>query len=164
VRIRFVVVVVVVAFALLASAVDVVRISGESMAPKLRSNQVVLVNRLAYGLQPPLIDTYLVRWGQPRQGEVVFFHNPVDGALTVKRAIAVAGDSIAVTQGGTHVGATTVDLSGFAHKQLAGRSSIAPRSVFVLGDNRLASRDSRHYGPIHMLDVFGTLLRLQGQD
>lgn len=160
-RILSVLVVAAVAVVILASAVDVVRVSGESMAPQFRHNQVVFVNRLAYGLQPPLIDMYLFRWAEPRRGDVVFFHSPMDGAMTVKRAVAVTGDPVVLTAAGARIGTAEVDLSGFAREQLARRTQLSRGEIFVLGDNRLASQDSRHYGPIQVSDVFGTLLQLQ---
>jgi signal peptidase I len=152
------------AFVLLASAVDVVQIDGESMAPVLRSEQVVLVNRLAYGFQLPLIDTYLLQWGAPRPGDVVFFHNPFDGSITVKRCIAVAGDRIEVLRGSARIADSRVDLSPFAAERLAGKSRLGIGEIFVIGDNRLQSQDSRHYGPIRESDVIGVLFRLRDRE
>lgn len=151
----------VLAFTLLASAVDVVRVEGDSMDPVLRDTQVVMVNRLAYGLQPPLVDAYLFRWKAPRRGDIVFFHNPVDGSLSVKRCLAVSGDPVTLTADGARIAGRDVALSPFARNQLADRDSLPEGRLFVLGDNRLDSRDSRHYGLVRLRDVFGTLARVR---
>lgn len=152
------------AFVLLASAVDVVQIDGESMAPVLLSQQVVLVNRLAYGFQLPLIDRYIVQWDSPRPGDVVFFHNPFDGSITVKRCIAVAGDRIEVLRTSARIADSRVDLSPFAAERLAGKTHLGIGEIFVVGDNRIQSQDSRHYGPIRESDVIGVLLRLHNRE
>ncbi len=161
VKILSVVVVAVAAFAVLASAVDVVRIDGESMAPALRSDQVVLVNRLAYGFQLPLLDTYLLRWGSPTRGDIVFFHHPLDGRVAVKRCIAVAGDAVDAVRSNARIAGNRVELSPFAMDRLSGRNRLDGGELFVLGDNRVGSQDSRHYGPIREADVFGVLFRFR---
>lgn len=161
VKILSVVVVAVAAFAVLASAVDVVRIDGESMAPALRSDQVVLVNRLAYGFQLPLLDTYILRWARPTRGDVVFFHHPLDGRVAVKRCIGVAGDAIEVVRSHARIAGNRVELSPFATERLSGRNQLDHGELFVLGDNRVGSQDSRNYGPIREADVFGVLFRFQ---
>ncbi|MFP4483579.1 MAG: signal peptidase I [Spirochaetota bacterium] len=160
-KILSVVVVAIAAFVALASAVDVVRIDGESMAPELRNNQIVLVNRLAYGFQLPLLDAYIIRWGRPGRGDIVFFHHPLDGRVAVKRCIGVAGDAITVARTTGRIAGNRVELSPFAAGRLRDRTRLDRGEIFVLGDNRVGSQDSRHYGPIRESDVFGVLFGFQ---
>jgi signal peptidase I len=64
---------------------------GESMSPAIRSGRVLIVNRLAYGLRPPLRKAYLCRWALPDEGNIVVFYTP-SGDLAVKRCAFVLND------------------------------------------------------------------------
>lgn len=57
---------------------------GKSMTPTIRPGTVLVVNRAAYGLHIPFSGRYLVRWGAPRESDVVVFPSPV-GHIAVKR-------------------------------------------------------------------------------
>jgi signal peptidase I len=73
-------------------AFDFMLVEGESMEPALVSGQVVMVNRLAYGIRSPFPvkngRRYLVRWRVPSENDVVVFWTPL-GALAVKRIAAL---------------------------------------------------------------------------
>jgi signal peptidase I len=68
---------------------------GYSMEPAIRNGTVLIVSRLRYGFRLPLRQRYLIRWAQPKAGEVVVFYTPL-GELAVKRCIALteSGDFI----------------------------------------------------------------------
>ncbi len=70
-----------------------------SMRPTLLEGDVVLVNRLAYDLKLPLTDVVLRRLGEPRRGDIVTFHSPVDGSRLIKRLVALPGDTVEVRRG-----------------------------------------------------------------
>ena len=82
--------------ALLAKAfvLDAAVVEGRSMLPLLRPGSVVLVLRCAYGLRSPFGGEYLLRWGGPREGEVVAAASPRDGGAVVKRVGGVAGGRV----------------------------------------------------------------------
>ncbi|MDR1232227.1 MAG: signal peptidase I [Spirochaetaceae bacterium] len=67
---------------------DFMLVEGESMEPGLVSGQMVMVNRLAYGVRSPFPvksgRRYLVRWKAPSENDVVVFWTPL-GELAVKR-------------------------------------------------------------------------------
>jgi signal peptidase I len=63
---------------------DFIIAEGNSMEPAIHSGSVLVVNRLQYGLRFPGQAGYLIRWAQPRQGELVVFYTP-SGDLAVKR-------------------------------------------------------------------------------
>jgi signal peptidase I len=67
---------------------DFMLVEGESMESVLRSGQVVMVNRLAYGFRSPFPvksgQRYLVRWKVPAKNDIVVFWTPL-GDLAVKR-------------------------------------------------------------------------------
>ena len=61
---------------------------GNSMEPAIKSGTILVVNRMRYGIRPPWRQKYLVRWMQPKEGEVVVFYTP-SGELAVKRFFAM---------------------------------------------------------------------------
>lgn len=67
-----------------------------SMHPTILEGDVVLVNRLAYGLKLPLTDVVLARLGDPRRGDIVTFSSPLDGTRLIKRVIGLPGDVVAM--------------------------------------------------------------------
>jgi signal peptidase I len=71
---------------------------GDSMEPAIQSGAIMLVNRLQYGFRLPGQQGYLVRWGSPKEGEVVVFYTPL-GELAVKRCGALAGKDTFFAQG-----------------------------------------------------------------
>ncbi|MDR1363140.1 MAG: signal peptidase I [Spirochaetaceae bacterium] len=64
---------------------------GESMDPAIKNGNILIVNRLAYGLRPPLFNNYLCRWSFPDEGNVIVFYTPA-GVLAVKRCAKVLND------------------------------------------------------------------------
>jgi signal peptidase I len=113
-----------------------------SMAPVLRPGDHIVVTR------------YLS--DEPARGDVIVFHHPDGSGLTVKRVIALPGDLVDAEAG-------RVRLSGkLIHEPYAAGNagSISPQLVptahlFVMGDNRGDSRDSRHWGPLPARLVVG---------
>jgi signal peptidase I len=63
---------------------DLIIAEGDSMEPAIRSGAVLVINRLQYGFRIPGQPAYLLRWGMPKQGEVVVFYTP-SGDFAVKR-------------------------------------------------------------------------------
>jgi signal peptidase I len=73
------------------------RIPSDSMMPTLLDGDFILVNKFAYGLRLPLLDTTIVPIGEPKRGEVVVFHYPPDPAINyVKRVVGLPGDRVRV--------------------------------------------------------------------
>jgi signal peptidase I len=62
---------------------------GSSMEPAIKNGKVLIISRLRYGLRFPLTSGYLVRWAEPKTGEVVVFYTPT-GELAVKRCAGQA--------------------------------------------------------------------------
>jgi signal peptidase I len=66
---------------------------GRSMMPAIKSGTVLLVVRLAYGFRLPGAAGYLLRWSEPKAGDVVVFLTPA-GDTAVKRCGARSGDDM----------------------------------------------------------------------
>ncbi len=74
---------------LLATLFDVHTISGDSMSPNYRDSETVFVFRWAYGLQPPFIHRYIVKWGEVEEGDVMVLREPERGSRVIKRCIRI---------------------------------------------------------------------------
>jgi signal peptidase I len=65
-----------------------------SMKPTIEEGDRVVVNKLAYDLKIPFTMVELMRWSDPRRGDVVVLFSPADGVRLVKRVVALPGDTI----------------------------------------------------------------------
>jgi len=135
------------------AVIEPVRVSSESMATTYDKGDVLLVDKLA------------THTGSPGRGDVVAFVSPQDGALTLKRVVGVAGDRVAVLDGFLVVNGARVREPFVDHASqdgiYFGTVTVPPHAVFVMGDNRANSIDSRQYGPVPLVAISGRVrLRL----
>ena len=73
------------------------RIPSDSMMPTLLDGDFLIVNKFAYGLRLPVLNTKIVDLGEPQRGDVVVFHYPPDPAINfIKRVVGLPGDSVRV--------------------------------------------------------------------
>jgi signal peptidase I len=152
------------------------RIPSESMMPTLFTGDFIFVNKFAYGLRLPVLDTKFVEIGEPQHGDVVVFRLPSDPKVDyIKRIVGLPGDVVDYDDAtkrlkinGEPVEMNVVgpspDESGMviAREQLGlhdhqlmlsrgpasrgGQYVVPPGHYFVMGDNRDNSRDSRYEG------------------
>lgn len=89
---------VVIAVLLLRSVVfEPFRIPSDSMMPTLRDGDFILVEKFAYGLRLPISNTKFLNTGEPRRGDTVVFHPPVDPSqVWIKRVVGLPGDHVVV--------------------------------------------------------------------
>ena len=144
------VVVVAVLLALRATVATPVRVSSESMEPTLGVGNVVLVSQ-----QPPELDAL-------ERGDLVTFTSPEDGRRTVKRVVGLPGDSVVIKDSVLFVNDRVVDEPYVDHALIDAYYSrtytVPEETVFLLGDNRGNSIDSRDYGPVPVDDLLGRVL------
>ena len=75
--------------------VEPFRIPSNSMMPTLLTGDFILVNKFAYGLRMPVLNSKFLELGEPRRGDVVVFKYPEDGKTDyIKRIVGVPGDEI----------------------------------------------------------------------
>lgn len=127
--------------------VDTYVITSESMAPALKTGEVWLVAPIR------TVDV----------GDVVVFHHPFNfETLVVKRVVALEGDRVEVIGGRLFVNRKP-SPPPHGHDGLVDLSDrgwvLGPGEVFVVGDNRAYSVDSRDYGPVDREAVIGELTR-----
>ena len=107
---------------------------------------------------------FVARWPDPAElerGQLVVVHDP-QGTLSLKRVVGLAGDRVAIRDAvlevddrvvvEPYVDASRIDGTYF------GPVTIPRGTLFVMGDNRGSSIDSRDYGPVDLDRVFGTVL------
>jgi signal peptidase I len=139
-------------------------VDGHSMAPQIEAGDRVLINTLAYDLRVqrpggdgrPLIDIAL----RPvDRGDVVAFVHGAgdDRRIYLKRVVGLGGDRVALRHGDVLLdGVKLADGFGADPDDTDMAPVLVPAgSLFVLGDNRGESDDSRSFGPIPEIDVIG---------
>jgi len=149
------------------------RIPSDSMMPTLLDGDFIFVNKYAYGLRLPVLNTKIVSIGAPQRGDVIVFRLPSDPATNyIKRLIGLPGDHVVVRgrrlfvngeivpveldgvyEGHGHTGARLAieHLGTKSHEVLyiperytRDYDEVVPAGhYFFMGDNRDNSRDSR---------------------
>jgi len=73
------------------------RIPSDSMMPTLLDGDFIFVNKFAYGLRLPVLNSKIVNVGQPKRGDVIVFRLPRDPSVNyIKRLVGLPGDHISV--------------------------------------------------------------------
>src|ERR1051325_2049041 len=67
-----------------------------SMKPTIEIGDRVGVNKLAYDLKVPFTTSELMKWADPKRGDIVVLFSPQDGTRLVKRASAIPGDTVSL--------------------------------------------------------------------
>ena len=141
---------IVISFGLNLFVVQVTEVQGRSMDPTLSSGDRVLASKVDYRLHPP------------ERGDIIVFNPPIDTRIPfVKRVIALSGDTVDVREGKVFVnGQPLAEPYAVGATQPRNPSvrfplQVPQDSVFVLGDNRPVSGDSREWGPVQDGRVIG---------
>lgn len=149
--------------------VQAFKIPSGSMIPTLQIGDHILVNKLAYGIRIPFWGQYIVQFGKPQRGDVIVFVFPEDRSKDfIKRVIGVGGDLVEIRDKRVYINGRPVKDT---HAHFEGddspgggpvyiRDDYGPRRVpgghvFVMGDNRDRSYDSRFWGFVKLQEVRG---------
>lgn len=151
------------------------RIPSASMAPALVASDHVLVNRFVFGPSRYGWERRVLPLREPARGDVAVFRYPRDPRKPfVKRVLGIAGERVELRAGALSVGGKPVDerayalrtdLSGYPassrrdpfymRRDSFGPDTVPAASLFVLGDNRELSADSRYWGYVPRRFVLG---------
>ena len=89
------------------------RIPSDSMMPTLLDGDFIFVNKFAYGLKLPVINTRVVPIGDPQRGDVIVFRTPRDPSVNfIKRLVALPGDRVVVRGDAITINGTPVPVRG----------------------------------------------------
>jgi len=150
------------------------RVDGNSMVPNLLNGEMLLVNRNAYdsfdlyslvdwvpGVEPAEAREFTPFDG-PDRGDIVVFDPPVSSSKPyIKRVIGLPGETIEIRDGGVHIDGVRLDepyiedeITDCGQRECES-VTIPEGQIFVMGDNRRNSSDSRFFGPVAIDAVQG---------
>lgn len=148
--------------------VQAFKIPSGSMIPTLQIGDHILVNKLAYGVRIPFWEQYLLEFRDVQREDVVVFIFPEDRSKDfIKRVVGVAGDSVEIRGkkvylNGKEIADTHAHFegddpqnAGLSSRDDFGPKTVPENSIFVMGDNRDRSYDSRFWGFVNLDDVRG---------
>jgi signal peptidase I len=119
---------------------------GLSMEPRIHSGEFVLINTLAY------------RVGSIRRGDIVAFrHDSPTPTTYLKRVVGLPGDRVSIDRGVVRIDGKPLREAYVAYHDDVSRGPLVvpPDGLYVLGDNRANSDDSRDWGILPTRDVIG---------
>lgn len=131
-------------------------VMGESMSPTFEHNDRLVISKIS----------------DIERFDMVVFHAPDADDYYVKRVIGLPGDTIEIDEEVLYVNGEAIQepyiaesedeedspitrKTDFTLEEMTGQSSVPDQNLFVLGDNRMNSKDSRFFGFIHEDDVIG---------
>ncbi len=144
--------------------VQAFRIPSGSMEPTLLVGDYLLVNKFIYGIRIPFMGTGLFQYRSPQRGDVIVFIFPLDPSKDfIKRVIGVGGEKVQVIENKIYVNDHLIDdpwgyfkkSEPFPAMENFGPVIVPKDSLFVLGDNRNNSDDSRFWGFVPLDAVVG---------
>ena len=140
--------------------VSAYRVSSGSMADTLAEGDYIFVNKLAY------------QWSDPQPGDIIVFQNPYEESRDyIKRVIAVEGQTVEIADKVVYINSQVAAIpplskhvdSRIFPSVLSNRDNFGPmmvpaNQVFVMGDNRDDSQDSRFWGCLDKSYIKGRAL------
>ncbi|HWS28680.1 MAG TPA: signal peptidase I [Clostridia bacterium] len=126
-----------------------IRVDGPSMESTLFNNEQMFVEKANFWFEAP------------KHGEIVIVYYPGYTIPAVKRVIGLPGEAVAVTDGAVYVNGAAIDESAYWNGFILGDMApvtVPENCIFVMGDNRNNSKDSRdllEVGPIPYYRIVG---------
>jgi signal peptidase I len=133
-------------FLLINAISERIRVESISMQPNLVAGDFVIINKVSY------------QFREPRRGEVIVFRYPPDPEAIpyIKRVIGLPGDQIHIADGKVYINGELFSEPYLnISTQRGGDWSVPPGQLFVMGDNRNNSSDSRSWGTVPLENVIG---------
>ncbi len=150
-----------------AYVVQAFKIPSGSMIPTLLVGDHLLVNKFIYGIKIPFSDKRILVFKKPQKGDIIVFRYPEDPSRDfIKRVIATEGDVVEERNKVVYVNGQPLKEPYVQHTDSRIKSPFEPRDnfgpyivpknkLFVMGDNRDQSYDSRYWGYVDLKDVKG---------
>lgn len=127
-------------------------VEGASMEPTYEDQDVIIISKIS----------------DIKRFDQIVFQSPIEDELYIKRVIGLPGDTIEMKDDVLYINGEKYEepyvnrkenrkkyTEDFTLEELIGEKTVPDGHVFVLGDNRLRSSDSRHYGIISMDEIVG---------
>ncbi len=140
--------VILIALSLRAFIGEPVRVDGPSMLPTLQDTEYMLAEKVSYYFHPP------------ERGDIAIVFYPGFTVSCVKRVIGLPGERISIFDGKVYINGEALDESEYWNDYIEGNMAeltVPEHTVFVMGDNRNISGDSRmrEVGPIPYEKILG---------
>ncbi|HEX5132142.1 MAG TPA: signal peptidase I [Candidatus Krumholzibacteria bacterium] len=135
--------------------VQAFRIPSESMEDTLLVGDFLFANKMVYGPKLPLVDVRLPAIRQPKPGDIIIFKYPGDPKIDyIKRCVALEGQTVELVDNHLYVDGVlqeedfTKYVFGSRPDRHYGPFKVPAGHIFMMGDNRDNSADSRVWGPL----------------
>lgn len=147
--------------------VQAFKIPSGSMIPTLLIGDHILVNKFLYGTQIPFTDKKILIFREPEKGDIIVFKYPENPTKDfIKRVIATEGDTVEEKNKIVYVnGEPVVETYAYHYdptmrsesdrRDTFGQIRVPKDKIFVMGDNRDHSYDSRFWGFVDEKEVKG---------
>lgn len=120
-----------------------VRVDGDSMKNTLKNGDILLLYKLCS------IDRF----------DIIVLDEEKDNEKIIKRVIGLPGETVAIKKGKIYINDKVID-DEYAYGETSdyNKVTLADDEYFILGDNRLISKDSRYFGPIKDNEIKGKIV------
>lgn len=120
-----------------------VRVDGDSMKNTLKNGDILLLYKLSS------IDRF----------DIIVLDEEKDNEKIIKRVIGLPGETVAIKNGKIYINDKVID-DEYAYGQTSDYNKVTLKDdeYFILGDNRLISKDSRYFGPIKENEIKGKIV------
>lgn len=120
-----------------------VRVDGDSMNKTFKNGDILILYKLS----------------KINRFDVIVLHEEKDNEKIIKRVIGMPGDTVAIKDGEIYINDEKID-DEYAYGMTSDYDRITLKSdeYFILGDNRLISKDSRYFGPIKEKEIKGKVV------
>ncbi len=148
--------------------VQAFKIPSGSMKETLQIGDHILVNKFIYGVKLPFINKVILPVKDPKKDDIIVFRYPENPKLDfIKRVVAVQGDVVEIRNKKLFVNDELITKPYAIHtdphirpgvfdkRDNFGPVVVPPDSLFVMGDNRDNSKDSRFWGFVKLPAVKG---------
>lgn len=142
----YLVVVVLIALSIRTFIFEPFQVIGPSMTPTLIDGEGTFVEKI----------TYLV--SKPERGDIIICRYPTFTLACVKRVIGLPGETVEVRDGAIYIDGEPLDEAAYWNDYIMSDMppmTVPEKNIFVVGDNRNQSGDSRQIGPIPYENVKG---------
>jgi signal peptidase I len=157
-----IVIAVLIALFIRAFIVQAFKIPSSSMEPTLLVGDYLLVNKFIYGVRIPYSDIKFFEFKKPKRGDIIVFIFPKDRKKDfIKRVIGTEGEKVTILHNKIYIDGKLIDDPWGDFKMLRpsievfGPVKVPEGSLFVMGDNRDNSQDSRYWGFVKTDEVKG---------
>jgi signal peptidase I len=157
-----IVIAILIALFIRAFIVQAFKIPSSSMEPTLLVGDHLLVNKFIYGIRIPYTSIKFFQYKKPKRGDIIVFIFPKDRSKDfIKRVIGTEGEKVAIIHNKIYINDKMIDdLWGYfimprSSIEDYGPIKVPEGSLFVMGDNRDNSQDSRFWGFVNINEVKG---------